>query len=53
METTYTSEMTAAKEIAELLTKINDSGDKKIAKATIKSFLEGFIARDRLDDKPA
>lgn len=53
---TYTAEYAAAQEIAELLSRIKDSNNRNMAKAQIKSFLEGFIARGIFcgkDDKSA
>lgn len=41
----YADEYSSAEEIAILLSQINDSENRSIAKAQIKSFLEGFISR--------
>lgn len=44
-KTSYADEYSSAEEIAILLSQINDSENRSIAKAQIKSFLEGFISR--------
>lgn len=53
--TSYNAEYLAGEEIAKLLSKIDSADNRAIAKAQIKSFLEGFIARgtfcDEAEDK--
>lgn len=53
--TSYAAEYSAAEEIAILLSQISDEENRSIAKAQIKSFLEGFIARGEFcsDNKTA
>ena len=42
----YENEIKDAIEIAKLLSKINNSKNKAIAKAQIKSFIDGFVSRE-------
>ncbi len=49
-KTSYTDEYMAAEEIAVLLEQISDKDNRSLAKAQIKSFLEGFIARGEFCD---
>lgn len=47
----YAAECSAGEEIAKLLSKIDSADNRAIAKAQIKSFLEGFIARGAFCDE--
>lgn len=49
--TSYNAEYLAGEEIAKLLSKIDSADNRAVAKAQIKSFLEGFIARDTFCDE--
>ena len=42
----YENEIKDAIEIAKLLSQINSNANKAIAKAQIKSFIDGFVSRE-------